>query len=283
MGLYLLDKNVVEDIQKSLKNTPSPGIAFARKVDKKWNIVSPLLAIVEGSVRRPQSPSEVYSRLMADARAVGMFYRRASTDAKALTDMSVEMIITFGAHWRDATEKLLPLSRKLQKLLSRTYSVIDAKTVLMEIDSLSRLHSVEREHPLIVCAIACLYGHSAARKILKPAQRSSDGHAYNSVADIRMLLETAYIRRMWQEKNPRESVNLLSGDKNLNEFSKAIAVTAESSTPLHDLKVEVVRFKSTITDALFPSLVRKPKEREYLYSYFKGDTEAEALIQVVGG
>ncbi|MFM0184163.1 hypothetical protein PQR25_00075 [Paraburkholderia nemoris] len=282
MALYLLDKNVVEDIRNSQKSTASPGIALARKVDRKGSTISPILAIVEGSTRQPQAPNEIHSSLMADTQAVGMFYRHARTDAKALQDLDVEMIISFGTHWREKTAMLMPLGNALQMLLSRTYSTGDAKGVLTQIGSLCRTHSVERVHPLVTCAIACLYGHNGARKVLKPAQNPSEGDSYNAIADIRMLLEAAYIRRMWQEQSPREPVNLLSSDKNLNDFSRAIAVVAESSIPLHDLNVEVVRFKSTINEALFPSLMTKPKEMAYVYSYFYESTEAGARIEVAG-
>lgn len=281
MALYLLDKNVVEDIHKSLNNKAAPGIALARKVDRKGNTISPILAIAEGSTRRPQAPNEIHDGLMADTQAVAMFYRQARTDAKALRDGGVEMAITFGTHWREKAAKLMPLGNALQILLSRTYSAIDARGVLTKIESLCRDHSLDKAHPLVTCAVACLYGHSGARKVIKPANNPSEGDSYNAIADIRMLLETAYIRRMWQEDSHRESVNLLSGDKNLNFFSKAIAVTAESSTPLRDLNLEVVRFKATINEALFPSLLSKPKEMAYVYSYFRDGDAGGSPIEVV--
>lgn len=37
MALYLLDKNVVEDIKKSLNGTKADGIALARAIDYKRN------------------------------------------------------------------------------------------------------------------------------------------------------------------------------------------------------------------------------------------------------
>lgn len=282
MALYLLDKNVVEDIHKSLRGIASPGIALARKVDRKGSTVSPILAIAEGSTRKPQASNEMHSGLIDDSQAVAMFYRQARTDAKALQDLGVEMAITFGTHWREKTAVLLPLGNALQTLLARTYSIVDAKDVLTKIDSLCRTHSVERVHPLVTCAIACLFGHRGARKVLKPAQNPSEGDSYNAIADIRMLLETAYIRRMWQQKHPLEPVNLLSNDKNLNDFSRAIGVIAEASMPLHDLSVEFVRFRSTINETLFPALKEKPTEMAYVFSYLQECAEADARLQTAG-
>lgn len=281
MALYLLDKNVVEDIRQSLRGIASPGIALARKVDRKGSTVSPILAIVEGSLRKPQAANEIHSSLLGDAQAVGMFYRHARTDAKALRDMDVEMITTFGSHWSEKTATLLPLGNALQALLARTYSVADAKDVLTKIDSLCREHSVKRVHPLVVCAIACLYGHKDARKVLKPAQNPTEGDSYNAVADIRMLLETAHIRRMWQQQSPREAVYLLSSDKSLNEFSRIIALRTDASILLHDQNLEIVNFKATISDALFPWLMKSQKEMDNVHAYFREGGEADARLHVL--
>jgi hypothetical protein len=52
MALYLLDKNVVEDIKKSVKGIPSAGAALARAIDRKGNTASPLLAIWKAASKR---------------------------------------------------------------------------------------------------------------------------------------------------------------------------------------------------------------------------------------
>lgn len=267
--LYLLDKNVVEDIRGSLKGICLPGIHFARQIDHKRSIVSPLLAIVEGSLRRPQVSSEIYDNLVRDTQMVAMFYRQARTDAKALQQLGAEMIVTFGAHAREKIVRLMPLARELQTLLSRTFSLVDARTTLRDIDSLARTYSVELSHPLVTCAVACLYGHTGARKVLKPAIVPSEGDSYNALADVRMLMETAYIRRMWQQNRPWEKVFLHTGDKNLNDFAKILSVVAEGSILLKDLNQEFVTFKSTITEALFPDLRRDPKEMDRVLAYVR--------------
>ncbi|WP_454690210.1 hypothetical protein [Achromobacter aloeverae] len=282
MALYLLDKNVVEDIRKSLKSIPTSGVKLTRSVDRKGNTVSPLLAILEGSIRKAQAPDEVHSGILADAQAVGMFYRHARTDAKGLKAIGVAMTVTLGPHWREKTAALVPLGKELQLLLSRTYSTADARNVLAQIASLCEMYSVERAHPLITCAVACLYGNSGARKVLKPMQSPSGGDSYNAIADIRMIMETAYIRQIWQKYSPREPVKLLSGDKNLNEFSKTIGVVAASNILLSGLSFEAVNFRSTISSGLFPALEMKPKEMAHVFQFFHEGEEAHAGIQIIG-
>lgn len=269
LTLYLLDKNVVENIRGSLKGTRSPQIRLAREIDRKGSTVSPLLAIVEGSARRPQLASEVHDCLVRDTHAVGMFYRQARTDAKALQDLSTEMIVTFGAHFREKSSALMPLAKALQALLARTFSLVDARDVLKRIDELARTHAQQRAHPLISCAVACLYGHTGARNVIKPTHNPLDGDAYNAVADIRMLMETAYLRRIWQAARPWEKVLLHSGDMNLNKFGKVLNVVAQGAANLNFVDEEAVSFSSTISEALLPNLATHPKEFERILAYLR--------------
>ena len=51
--------------------------------------------------------------------------------------------------------------------------------------------------------------------------------------------------------------------------------------PLHDLSIEVVYFKSTISKALFPGLVAKPNEMAYVFSYFNERAEANARVESI--
>ncbi|MDC8757478.1 hypothetical protein [Janthinobacterium fluminis] len=266
MPLYILDKNIVEDIRKSLVDHPS--VELARSVDIKGNSVSPILSIAEGRVRRPQGKDEMHNSLLNDTRLVESFYKNARTDTEFLKHFGMEMIETFGVHWEEKASILMPIVKELQVLLARTYSLTDAKDIFMKIDSLRQRHRLNRRHPLVACAVACLYGNLSARKVLKPAHNPEEGDSYNAVADIRMLMETAYIRQMVREIFPLAEVNLLSSDKGLNEFARESMITADASTPFYDLNVRIVDFKATITDELFPFLKSKPKNMIKVKSYF---------------
>lgn len=277
MTLYLLDKNIVEDIRGSLKGIRSPHIRFAREIDRKPNTVSPLLSIVEGSARTPQSASEIHDSMIRDVQAVSMFYSQANTDSAALTRLGPEMAITFGAHVREKSLRLMPLASELQKLLARTYSTIDARRVLQEIESLAQENSVELAHPLVSCAIGCLYGHSGARDVLKTGLNGSEGDSYNTVLDIRLLMEAAYIRQMWQQDRPWQQVRIRTRDKGLNRLAADLAVVATGSTSLPGLELELINYTSTLSEALFPNLAREPRELERVMSRMRDGRQDTSL------
>lgn len=269
MKLYLLDKNIVEDIHDSLRGGHSSHIALARAIDRKRCTVSPILAILEGSYRKPQTINEMHASIERDTDAVRRFYRLAHTDAGWLQAGAVEMALTMTAHWRKKIEAIVPLAERLQALLVNTKSIADARSLREQIEALSNTYSVGRAHPLIVSALACLYGHVAARKVLKPTQNPSNASAYNAAADIRLLLESAYIRHLYRNALPMGNVVLHTRDKHLNALAKALSVEVGTKTLRDRLDPETVPFEATISESLFPNLLKNPKEMQRVLSYFR--------------
>lgn len=269
MALYLLDKNVVEDIKKSLKGIPTAGVAQARAIDRKGNTISPLLSILEGSAQRALSGPELHDQLMIESQAVGMFYRWARTDSDYLQKLGASMVAALAPHMREKTDVLVPLAMKLQALLARQANHLDARKMLPQIDSLAAEHAVNLSHPLVSCAIACLYQSSSARKVLKPAVTPNAEVAYNAVVDIRFMMEAAYIRKMWNAKGWRESVQLFSGDKNLNELARMLEIRVETTFTSNEFGYEVVTFTSTVSEKMLPNLRKLPKEMERVLAYLR--------------
>lgn len=276
--IYLLDKNIVEDIKKSLNNTASTGAALARSIDRKGAIVSPMLSIAEGSFRKPQTQDEMLNSLIVETRAIGMFYKHARTDANFLREVAVKMVMAFEPHWRGKFNELMPLAIELKKLLYRTYSVRDAKDIFRKIDSLCSKHSIPRVHPLVVCAIACLYGHSGARRVLKPSMNPSEGDAYNAISDIRMLMDTAYISQMFRQRASNKLVKLLSNDIKLNEFSQEIQIFSDGDIFATNSNEKLINHRVIISKNLFPMLMNNEKEINFIYSYFDGN---EKLFNII--
>lgn len=269
MAVYLLDKNVVEDIKKSNKGISGPGAAFARAIDRKANTVSALLAILEGGQQRPQSDQEFHNQLKLDSHAVSRFYKHARTDFEYLQVHGAGFAQIFAPHVQTKTSALLPLTMKLQALVVLSPSLVNARSMLKEIDALASEHLVELSHPLITCAVSCMYGYGPARKVLKPAFNPKPAGAYNAIADIRLLMESAFFRSMWNETGRHQNVYLYSQDKNLNAFDRALQLKAVTAPELAEPGIEAVRFTSKIRDELLPALVKNPKEREHVFDLLR--------------
>lgn len=267
MGVYLLDKNVVEDIKKSIQGISGPGAAFARAIDRKANTASALLAILEGGQQRPQSDQEFHNQLKLDSQAVSRFYKLARTDFEYLQEHGARFAEIFAQHMEAKSSALLPLTMKLQALVVLSPSLISARSILKEIDALASEHLVELSHPLVTCAVSCMYGYRPARKVLKPAVNPTPEGAYNAIADIRLIMESAFIRSMW--KDPHQNVYLYSQDKNLNAFDRTLQLRAKISPELAEPGIESVRFTSKIRNELMPDLEKNPKERELVFDLLR--------------
>ncbi|MCE4554258.1 hypothetical protein [Pelomonas cellulosilytica] len=278
MALYLLDKNIVEDIKKSLKGVPTSGVALARAIDRKGNIASPLLSIMEGSSQRGQTGAELHDQLMVESQAVGMFYHHARTDAEYLQEMGTSAAAAFAPHMREKSSALVPLAMELQRLLPQQRNYLDARSELPKIDALAVEHGVPLAHPLVTAAVACLYGNVAARGVLKPAVNPTSEGAYNAVADFRLMMETAYIRNMWNERGSRQSVRLHSADKHLNTLSRLLEIKVQTAFSSEEAAREIVSFESTMKKELLPSLREREKEMQRALDYLRASRDGEKAV-----
>jgi hypothetical protein len=216
--------------------------------------------------------------MIEDTQAVGMFYRFAKTDSDFLRTFGASMVTALAPHMREKAGALVPLAMALQALLVRQSSWEDARAVLLQIDALAAKHDVNLSHPLVTCAVSCLYGSGAARGVLKPAVNPTDTGAYNAVADIRLVMETAYIRRMWDERRSRESVRLYSGDKHLNAFSRMLEVRVSASLAPIGSGKEIVSFTSTMSQNLLPNLRTRPKEMDRVLDHLRASRDGDHSI-----
>jgi len=261
MKVYLLDKNIVECIHRSLKGKLCPHIKLAKDIDCKKNRVSPLLAVLEGSVQKPQSDAEILNSLNRETEAIKQFYRRAKTDGDFLQHNQGEMIRTLGEHFRKSSNHLIQITIELQKILARTYSVKEANRIFDEINSLALNHKLKLTHPLLICAIMCLYGHTDARGAIKPKEKPSKRSAYNAVVDIRMLMETAYIRNILQKFAPKAKLILHTADKSLNKLEKSLLISAKEDANDGEVTFDT-KFDTEHDDKLLPNLADNPEHRE---------------------
>lgn len=278
MKIYLLDKNVVEDIKASIKGIPTAGVAFARSIDRKGNIVSSLLATMEGCKQRAQSGSEFHDQLMVDSQSVGMFYRWARTDSEYLRTFASSAVAAFAPHMREKANALVPLAMRLQALVVHQRKWEEARTMLSKLDELAAEHDVNLSHPLLICAIACLYGSRPARRVLKPAVSPTHEGAYNAITDIRLVMEVAYVRKMMADRIPRAIVRLHTSDKPLNALARIIDIRVETSYAIDDLAHEIVSFSSTLSKDLLPNLQAQPKEMERVLSYLSASRNCDQSL-----
>lgn len=212
---------------------------------------------MEGSRRQAQSPEELSNQLTQDVEAISKFFNKAKTDSPFLSLFDFKASPELSAHVSRATDELIEPTMKLQALLVNTLNIDSARTKISDIIKIASDAQVALQHPLTVCAVACLYGSGPARGVLKPAQNPTEEGAYNAVIDIRHLMDTAYIRELWNRGNGMGSVRLLSRDKNLNNLARMFQLAVSNNT-VHGC----VEFCGNLDKDLFPNLKNNQKMQE---------------------
>lgn len=170
------------------------------------------------------------------------------------------MMTALAPHMREKSNRLMPLATELQALVVLQRNLVVARDVLRETDALATKNKVDLAHPLVTCAIAWLYGSRPARGVLKPTVNPTEEGAYNGVADIRLVMEMAHVCNMWNERRSRQSVCLLTGDKNPAALDMVLKVRVDTTFAAGVNGPEIVSFNSTLSQELLPSLAKDEGE-----------------------
>jgi len=115
MNLVLIDRNIVSDIRKYNAGKRNHSFELAKSVDKKKNFISPLMSIIEGRFRNPQSYTKMYDTLVDESAEISMFYKHARTDSEFLNSNSIQMISAFSEQSEADVAKYAPFVKFLQK------------------------------------------------------------------------------------------------------------------------------------------------------------------------
>ncbi|MYN10495.1 hypothetical protein [Pseudoduganella aquatica] len=264
MNIFLIDRNIVSDIRKYNKGGRDHDFKLALSIDKSTNFVSPLMSIIEGSLKQPQSMTNMHDALSDETNEIGKFYKQAKTDALFLQKNSFQMIEAFSEKTKDDVAQYAPLVKFLQRKLADPVPHEQAKKVRTEILDFVVDNFYYPGHPIVVCGLACLHGNIGAQKVLKPNASPPDGvekHAYNALLDLLLISQLAYIRS--QHRNS-QNVRFLTRDKGLQDFLSQMKVSVKKKIVDHRADVETVSYDCTYHINLFPNILNDNKKYSIL-------------------
>lgn len=190
--LHFLDICVVgmtklseEDLEKNERK--ATVVEHLRSLDKEINGFSYLLALVEkvSDSRGVLSDAELEGQILGDVAALRAFFKEARVYEPD------EFLIDFVRDLRGAaTEvkradylKFLEIANNQLELynpVSPSLRLRKAQEITKEADALS----IARQHPVVLVLLACLYGNSSAKRLMKFKADPSKFNAENALADI---------------------------------------------------------------------------------------------------
>jgi len=264
MNIVLIDRNIVSDIRKYNVGNRDHDFEQARTVDKEKNFVSPLMSIIEGRFRNPQSYAKMYDALVDEGAEIEKFYKKARTDTEFLKSNAIQMISAFSAKAEEDVAKYSSFVKFLQKKLADPVAEERASVVQREILDFAVDNYYYPGHPVSICGLSCLHGNAAAHGVLKPKvykTQEIDGAAYNSLLDILITNQLAYIRSFQKGSN---NVTFLTRDGGLKNFLRQFKVVVNKKISDHAADQQVIAYSADLNIDLFPNLKKQPKKYSLL-------------------
>ncbi|WP_052658135.1 hypothetical protein [Shewanella algae] len=231
--LYMLDICVVgvtklnEDALKRMERK-AKLVEHLRYLDREYNSFSYLFALMEkvSDSRGLMSLEELETQVIADLSALRAFFEKARVIE---TD---DFVISFlrelqGQPIELSRENYLHFIKVLNNKLNLLNPVSSTKrlSITRQILKEAELLSIYKQHPVVIIAIACVYGNSAARKLMKFKSDSEKFDAENALADILLISRFAKVKleieHCAREGNgPYARVNFLTDDNGLIDILK---------------------------------------------------------------
>jgi hypothetical protein len=200
--LYFLDICGVSATKLSdaaLEKNPRKSrlVAHLRELDKPQNCFSYLCALMEkvSDSRGKITDAKLEEQILCDLSALKAFFKNSSVYE------SDEFIITFLRELRGvAIEVKRPNYLALLEAANNRFALKDptspkfrfekAKQIINEADTLE----ISRQHPIVMITLACLYGNSDAKKLMKFKADPEKFEAENALADIMAISRFSQIK-----------------------------------------------------------------------------------------
>lgn len=254
--VYLLDRNVVSLIKMSLKDgnkMDSEKRVFLnklRKIDRSWNTISPLLAIMEGQYGRPESPEELLETAKQESHAVAQFFRYARNDEKFFLQDDRFRHMPNGLR-EDNFDLYVKFLSEVVPDIIQTVAAQNREGKMTKILDTAAKMGVLKSHIIVVCVLSALYGNQAAKGILNPRIKGNKSH--NAACDLMVLSRLAHIETAGDSS--AVDFKFITMDKSLSTFLKLIQVKRVGLQNI-DFGANKVRFyaKYSFDKKLFPDM-----------------------------
>lgn len=200
--LYFLDICVVgatklSDSTLARNARKARCVSYLRNLDRPQNSFSYLCALMEkvSDSRGMLSDDELESQVLGDLQALRSFFKNAKVYEpdgfvidflRALRGEPIELQRSNYLCLLEAANDRF----ELRNPVSQTRRMAIAKDLLNEADALG----ISRQHPLVTLILACIYGNSAARNLMKFKANPASFCAENALADIMAISRFAQLK-----------------------------------------------------------------------------------------
>ncbi|CAA2145089.1 hypothetical protein [Methylobacterium bullatum] len=176
------------------------------RLDKSHNSFSYLLALAEkvSDSRGKMSNDELLEQVLRDVAALRAFFvkSRIIEPDEFLISYTQDLYQVPHEVAHDAYIKFLRIANDrldLGNAVAKPHRLRKAEEILMEADALA----IGRQHPVVLVTLACLYGNSSAKRVMKFKANTVRFDAENALADI-MIISRFFPEKLKMEQAGRE-------------------------------------------------------------------------------
>lgn len=187
----LSEENISKDERKQ------SWINELRKLDRKHNSFSYLFALMEkvSDPRGKLSDLELKEQILGDVSALRCFFKKASVYEPdeflvSYFDRLKGMPVELNKPSYIEFIELVNNKFKLKDTVSLSKRLNKAKELLNEASTLG----IYKQHPVVLVALACLYGNIYAKKLMKFKADANSFDAENALADILLIPRAAALK-----------------------------------------------------------------------------------------
>lgn len=224
LNFYFLDRNVISLIKDNnakrvLDDIQRKKICYLKSIDKKKNIITPILSIWEGENGKLQSIEEKNKTLLKESNEIKRFFLKAKIDSNILIEYtSLPNILSDEAI--NKCEIWLDLLNNLNQKLYQPLKIEDKSIVFNEIIKYCESKQQCCYHLVPALCIAALYSNKDAKNVLK--FKKNNFKPYNALFDIYFLVNFFAIQAHINQVNTEISCKLLTFDIALKNVISSI-------------------------------------------------------------
>lgn len=230
--LYFLDRNIIiaikrynELIRRRRDKIPENDmkiILSLKSKDKKKNMFTPLLSIMEGTSGKEEDTEKIKTNIEKEFHELAKFFKKSYIESSLIKSNTREKFlkaITSIGH-RHQICCWIQFLKETNFYLSKNICQDRKLYITNEILEIAKKYDIDKKHPIVIAALAKLYGDNTGQKILKFKQKAERKNFYNSVMDINCLWR--FLRLTGKNNISQYKYKLqfkfITGDKGLDIF-----------------------------------------------------------------
>lgn len=262
------DKKLIDTIRNHITLRSKQGVDEARALDNPEQTLSGLAMLFIEKLLQGKSLQDIVEKDLNGLNIINKFYKQAQNDNDFLSKNHLTLIhLHFNSLERKVAE-CIPFIWILQQHLENTEEIEQPAKIRDMILEIAAEHKIEKGNPLLITALAALYGHPQARNIIKKdvavvTEKVATPLSQSQIEMIYLMLlpevVATYSKQIWQGENQPESVyfDFYTANTEFNAYVSALDVTAY---PLESTEGWECEYGMGLTTDFFPYIANDEKE-----------------------